>query len=350
VTGETIDDAWQLLQSSDLPDQLSSDLSNPEAAVAVLDRLHLAPPQISHLRSQISPQHLQRGCFGNSVRCAIEIAVLDAVCRSAGVPLSHVTALVPETEPFRQSVGEVRYSGIITAERPLPQLHAALKQRFYGLRQIKVKVGVPGIDDAAQLRRIRRVVGRGVDLRIDANEAWNCDTLAGTLQPLTLAFISCVEQPVPHAQVGGLASIREELPIPVMLDESLCSLSDARRAIDEGLCDLFNIRLSKCGGLLPSLRIAAVAASAGLGFQLGCQVGETGILSAAGRRFATSVAGLWYVEGSYDRHLTRERLTVEDLTFGYGGLAPSLNKPGLGVDVDEAALKRVTLRSVALMK
>jgi L-Ala-D/L-Glu epimerase len=349
VTGETIDDAWGLLQTAKVVERLAGSVSSPVEAVAGLSEWHFAPSEILNLRSQISAEHLQRGCFGNSVRCAIEIAVLDAVCRSAGVPLSHVTTLLPETEPIRQTAAEVCYSGIITAERPLSQLHAALKQRVYGLGQIKVKVGVPGIDDFRQLRRIRRVVGPRVDLRIDANEAWNGDSLVETLQPLTLAFLSSVEQPIPHAQVGGLATLRDELPIPVMLDESLCSLSDARRAIDEGLCDLFNIRLSKCGGFLPSLRLAAKAQAAGLGSQLGCQVGETGILSAAGRHFATSVAGLHYLEGSYDRHLVRQRLTLDDLTFGYGGRAPALSGPGLGVELDEAALENVTLQSLDLI-
>jgi muconate cycloisomerase len=129
-----------------------------------------------------------------------------------------------------------------------------------------------------------------------------------------------------------------------MLDESLCSLTDAHRAIESGTCDLFNIRLSKCGGLIPSLRLAAVAHQAGLGYQLGCQVGETGILSAAGRHFAGSVANIRYLEGSYDRHLVRERLTVQDITFGRGGLAPALTGFGLGVDIDANALQRVTVR------
>jgi muconate cycloisomerase len=131
--------------------------------------------------------------------------------------------------------------------------------------------------------------------------------------------------------------------VPVMLDESLCTQSDAQRAIDHGTCDLFNIRLSKCGGFLPSLRIAALAARAGLGYQLGCQVGETGILSAAGRQFATSVAGIRHLEGSFDRLLVAERLTTEDLTFGWGGWAPALREPGLGVTIDRAAVDRVTI-------
>jgi muconate cycloisomerase len=157
--------------------------------------------------------------------------------------------------------------------------------------------------------------------------------------------ITAVEQPVPHSQVAGLAAVRPQLGVPVMLDESLCSEMDARQAIARGTCDLFNIRLSKCGGFLPSLKLAALAHQAGLGYQLGCQVGETGILSAAGRHFAASVANIRYLEGSFDRFLVAERLTKEDLTFGYGGFAPALTAPGLGVTIDETALARVTIDS-----
>ena len=134
-----------------------------------------------------------------------------------------------------------------------------------------------------------------------------------------------------------------------MLDESLCSEFDARTAIEQGTCDLFNIRLSKCGGFLPSLKLAAIAHQAGLGYQLGCQVGETGILSAAGRHFATSIANIRYLEGSFDRFLVKDRLTVEDLTFGYGGYAPALTGPGLGVTIDPEALQRVTQREQRVM-
>ena len=84
-----------------------------------------------------------------------------------------------------------------------------------------------------------------------------------------------------------------------------------------------------------------MAHQSGLGYQLGCQVGETGILSAAGRHFAASVGGIRFLEGSFDRYLVRERLTAEDLTFGVGGYAPALSGPGLGVNIDRASLERV---------
>jgi muconate cycloisomerase len=123
---------------------------------------------------------------------------------------------------------------------------------------------------------------------------------------------------------------------------------DAEQLVSGKRVDLFNLRLSKCGGFIPTLRLLARARNAGLGAQLGCQVGETGILSAAGRHFAQSVSGLEAVEGSFDRYLVGERLTREDLTFGWGGKAPPLVGPGLGIDVDEAALQRVAVRKVVM--
>src|SRR5262245_21354961 len=134
-----------------------------------------------------------------------------------------------------------------------------------------------------------------------------------------------------------------------MLDESLCSLVDAQRAADRGTCDLFNLRLSKCGGFISSLRLAQFAKRHGLGYQLGCQVGETAILSAAGRHFAASVGEPVAVEGSSDHHLVRERLSREDITFGRGGWAPGLTGPGLGVTIVSAAVDRVTVAGEALL-
>lgn len=333
VTGETVDQAWQLLTEIDWRAHCGGPLNSLADAVLMVSA---CPPR--------RPRDDERGCFGNSLRCAIELSVLDAVCRELQAPFSAVTSTTPETFAIRQGVNSVQYSAAFTAMRPWKQRALALLVRLAGFHQAKVKVGVAGVDDAALLRRIRAWLGTGIDLRIDANEAWSCENLLARVADLRPLSITSVEQPVPHADVDGLARVRPQLGVPIMLDESLCCEADARRAIERGTCDLFNLRLSKCGGFVATLRLAALAHQAGLGYQLGCQVGETGILSAAGRHFATSVAGIRYLEGSYDRFLVRERLTSEDLTWGLGGRAPALNGPGLGVSIDSAALQRVTVR------
>jgi muconate cycloisomerase len=335
VTGETIDSSFDLLKRSDLAAQ-RHDCRDFEQAVALAERLRLAA---------IAGD--ARGCEGNAARCAVELAVLDAYGRHFQRPVSDVTRLLaPE---LYQPQTHVRYSGAITTARGYKTLVAALVFRIYRFRQVKVKVGMEGYDDAKRLRTVRRWAGRKIDIRLDANEAWTPNNAIERIRALEPFGISAVEQPLPHADADALRDVRRQVRTPIMLDESLCSRLDAERAADNEICDLFNLRLSKCGGFIPSLRLAQFAKQRGLGCQLGCQVGETAVLSAAGRHFAASVAGLRYVEGSYDRHLVREALATTDLTFGWGGWAAALPGSGLGFTLDPQALQRVTVRQETLL-
>lgn len=333
VTGESIQSAWEMLQQTDFSATLGEPWGGLGETLASLDRFQLRRPVVD-----------PRDCYGNSVRCAIELSLLDAVCRREQRPLSDVTALLQEARAIQDAKSDVRYGAVFTAMSTYGQIRRAIILRLFGFQSAKVKTGVEGYDDRQMLQRLRFLLGRRMDLRLDANEAWTCANLESKLKPLLPYGITSVEQPVPHEQVDGLSALRGRLGVPLMLDESLCSLVDARRAVERGLCDLFNIRLSKCGGFVNSVRVAAYAHQSGLGYQLGCQVGETGILSAAGRHFATSVSGIRYLEGSFDRFLVRERLTREDITFGWGGKAPALRGPGLGVTVDPQAVERVARR------
>lgn len=335
VTGETIVSALSMLRESDFAALAAATITDESTLLQTLDGLSLH-----------GAFEDPRECHGNSVRCAVELAVLDACCRAWRFPLSAATNWLPETEPFRQNSDTVRYSGVITASSTRKQYLQALAARVFGFRQVKVKVGVPGVDDRRLLTRVRRIVGRRADLRVDANEAWTQQECVARIQDLVPFGITSVEQPIAADAVSHLASIREAVSVPIMLDESLCSLRDGRQAIENSWCDLFNIRLSKCGGFIPSLRLAIMAAQAGLSCQLGCQVGETAILSAAGRHFATSVSGLRYVEGSYDRFLVREPLSRQDLTFGFGGRARKLAGPGLGIEIDESAVSRCSVEQI----
>ena len=333
VTGETVDTALSLLARADLGGQLG-DCQHLPAAAVLAERLTLpAVPGDT------------RGIGGNAARCAVELAVLDAFGRHFDAPLSKlVQLLAPGLYAPRPAV---RYSAAVTKARGWKSHVYPLAIRLMGFEQLKLKVGIPGIDDVRRTARVRRRMGPRMDLRIDANEAWTPANMAERLAELGPFRISCVEQPVTHEQVAGLAGRR--VTTPVMLDESLCGLRDAEAAVAGGWCDAFNLRLSKCGGFVPTLRLAQFAAAHGRFCQLGCQVGETGILSAAGRHFAASVGGLRYLEGSYDRHLVRNPLTVEDITFARGGLAPALAGPGLGVTVDPLKLRQATVREVVLL-
>ena len=335
VTGETIDSVLALLKSSDLPAQFEECRDFP-AAVALAERLSLAPVPGD-----------DRQCQGNAARCAVELAVLDAYGRAFGSPLREVTRfLAPELYSPRDWV---RYSGAITSARGFKLRLSSWAMWLYRFRQLKVKVGIAGQDDVARMKTLRRRVGARMDIRIDANEAWTPPEAIQNILTLEPFGITAVEQPVAHAHAAALKGVRRQIKTPVMLDESLCSMVDAGRAVEQEMCDLFNLRLSKCGGYIPTLRLAQFARLNQLGYQLGCQVGETAVLSAAGRHFASSVPDIRYLEGSYDRHLVREALGERDLTFGWGGWAPALTGAGLGVSLNPLALERVTMRKESIL-
>lgn len=333
VTGETIESTFDTLASSDW----SRAIGRPASLEDVLRRLEsLKLPE-----TESDP----RGMAGNSARCALEVALLDAYGRRFGQSVGQAIRKldVPEI-PWNDRPQRVRYSGAITAESARGEWISAWKMRLNRFAHVKLKVGVPGQDDTARLARVRRILGSKVDIRLDANEAWESATLRDRIRPLLPYRPSVIEQPVPHAEVDALAELRPRLGLPVMLDESLCGLPDATRAIARRTSDVFNVRLSKCGGFVSSLRIMALAYRNGLGVQLGCHPGETGLLSAAGRHVAANVKGILFVEGSYDRHILASNLTIEDITFRYRGWAPPLEGPGLGVRVDPEALARMTVQ------
>jgi muconate cycloisomerase len=332
VTGETIESAFRTLESFDF----ARHFGQPSSFVDVVRRLEaLTLPE-----SADDP----RGMAGNAARCALELAVLDAYGRRFMEPFGSAVRVgqLPGIELTRKPA-HVRYSGAITASTQFREQYRAFKMWLYRFSQIKLKVGVNGQDDRARLRAIRRIVGRRIDLRVDANEAWPASEVVARAAALLPYHPSALEQPVCHSEVDNLAEIRPRLGVPVMLDESLCGYPDAVRAIEHGTADLFNVRLSKCGGLIPSLRIIGLAHRSGLGVQLGCHPGETGLLSAAGRHLAGNIKGLRYVEGSYDGHILAKNLTVRDITFGYGGWAPPLKGPGLGVGVNPKTLELLTV-------
>jgi muconate cycloisomerase len=335
VTGETVDSAVDLLTRSDLPGQLRP-CSNFEEVVRLADRLTLAPVPGD-----------DRKCRGNAARCAVELAVLDAFGRAFGEPLMNVSkVLAPDLYQPRE---RVQYSGVILSAKGWKARAMSLGYRLTGFRQVKVKVGIAGQDDVKRLRTIRGWLGSRIEIRLDANEAWSASEAADRIRALEPFGVASVEQPVRHEEVASLATVRKQVKTPVMLDESLCSEVDADRAVRDGWCDRFNLRLSKCGGFVPTVRLAAFAARHNLGYQLGCQVGETAILSAGGRHFATGVKGLRYVEGSFDRRLVLDWLTEEDITFGRGGWGPMLVGSGLGVRIDPARVDALTVRREVLL-
>jgi L-alanine-DL-glutamate epimerase-like enolase superfamily enzyme len=271
----------------------------------------------------------------NSALCAIETALLDALANKEARNISYYL-------PSDHATEEIRYGGAI----PIGDQDTVLKMckmlRDFDINQVRLKMGRDLNQNRVALEAVRKVLGSEGDLRVDVNGAWDLDIAKRHLSLLELYGVNILEQPLPPHDYGwrDLAAVAKSNSLKFMADESICSTEEMEDAIVEGYFDIVNIRLSKCGGFLNSLKIIQRIREAGLDYQVGCQLGETGILSAAGRALCAASSDALYYDGSYDALLLKENLTTEHVTFGHGGKAIPLKGHGLGIKVNPENLNR----------
>ena len=266
---------------------------------------------------------LGRCSLSGASGCAFELALWDAVARALGV--------IGLGLPQRRST--MNYSGVLPGLSLSRLSKAAWLARLWRFRALKVKVGI-GEDDVERVRIVREIVGHSVDVRVDANCAWrNPEVALRQISALQKFDVSSVEEPLPARNWDGLAYLAARSPIPICVDESLTNVDDAHTLVERRACQIFNLRISKCGGILNCLHLADIARSAGLRCQVGCQVGETGILSAAGRNLFMALPDALHAEGSFGRILLKTVLTSPTVQFGLGGRATPLTGAGLGIDL-----------------
>jgi muconate cycloisomerase len=320
VTGETVETTLEHLAGELWPSVAEREV--PPAND--LEELEAFLPEI-HVAEAIAP---------HASRAALELAVVDCALRRAGRPMA--TLLPPRRT-------RVTYGGVIAAGPIDRVVRDARRMLTIGLRDVKLKVGFE--DDVGRVTAARATLGPDASLRLDANGAWTFERAVEVLNAVAHLRIAAVEQPLPRGPVEELARLRRATPIPVMVDESLVNEKDAEALIGARASDFFNVRVSKCGGLARSLKIASAASAAGLGVSIGSQVGETAVLSAAGRHLAAALPEIAFVEGSFGTLLLAEDVSAESVRFGYRGEAPILSGPGLGIRVVEERLRR---RAVAV--
>ncbi|KPJ62844.1 MAG: hypothetical protein AMS15_02655 [Planctomycetes bacterium DG_23] len=330
VTGETAESVFSVIQDS--KEKVASfSPANFAEALEILRSFRLD-----------SEKKRPRLPSSNAARCALELALLDLSSKCFQRSFAEILETLLPQDVF-QPPRPVRYSAVISTGSLSKQITTALAMRLFGFRQIKVKVE-DSENDAKKLRLLRRTLGKKKEMRIDINQAFSFDQAVRFFEGISDLQVAGVEEPLVGQELERLKELKVRFGLPLIADESLVTLEDARYLAEGDLMDIFDIRLSKCGGLMPSAAIIEFALKNGIGYGLGSHVGETGILSAAGRWLASSVAGLKFLEGSYDRFLLKENITFPDITLGYGGKAPPLSGLGLGVNVDEEALETVATR------
>ena len=244
----------------------------------------------------------------HSIRCATELSFLDLVLQEKKKCLSSIL-------PFEKPIS---YSCILPFI-PMKYLKLVLWLiKFSNFNQIKVKTN--GQDDNERLSMIRNTLGYDIEIRIDGNSIYDYNSFRNNLSLFKKYKIKWIEQPFLKEKHNDIVANFKQRDIPLMADESLCNFKDAHLIIENKYFDLFNIRISKNGGIYNSLKMVDLAKKNNIGYQLGAQVGETAILSIIGRFLGYSIWPL-ALEGSAGTFLLKKDISKEKIRFRRGGKA-----------------------------
>ncbi|MBW1673616.1 MAG: hypothetical protein JRJ45_08210 [Deltaproteobacteria bacterium] len=277
VTGEDHSTVVQIIQNFFSSILLSHEIHTIDDVEDVLNKL-----EIECLKRNI--------LHYNSALGAIDIALLDSLGKLQKIPVTN----------FLGSI--VREKALYSISIPFLPLQK-IKELFFQLpksnvKYVKVLVGESESKNVKRVSSVRSLFGDHVDIRVEANGKWTAHQAISNLEKLEKFNITAVEQPVAKDDIQGLQRLKKVIGIPIIVDESMCNLSDAKKLIEKEACDILNIKISKCGGLLRSMEIAHFAQSQNISCQLGAHVGETEILSAAGKSFAFTIPNLIFFEGA----------------------------------------------------
>jgi L-alanine-DL-glutamate epimerase-like enolase superfamily enzyme len=216
-----------------------------------------------------------------------------------------------------------------------------------GFTAMKVKVGIEPEADVQRAAAVREAIGHQIKLGVDANGGWKtAATAVRTIHRICeVAEIAFAEQPVPAGDPGVLASVREQIKVPVIADESLYSLADAHSLVRAKACDVFSIYIGKAGGIGPAKQIADFAHAQGIACTIGSNL-ELGVGSAAmlhlglahrgitSDQYPCDIIGPFY----YEDDILVERLDLS------GGRAVAPVGAGLGVALDDAKVEKYRVR------
>ena len=199
-----------------------------------------------------------------------------------------------------------------------------------GFDILKVKLGEDVRTDAERMYAIHEAVGSKVRLRVDANQGWTVKETLWISQKLDAIGVELIEQPVAASDFEGMREIRDRSSLLIAADESCHGIQDAMRLASMRAADVINIKLMKCGGIYPAIKIAAICEAAGLSCMIGC-MGESTLGNLAGMHLAAALDIIREVDLDAIYILAQEK--VRGGFDHRGGKAILWETPGIGCKV-----------------
>lgn len=296
VTGETLPSITCALEDYILPSLMNSDLS--------VDSLAKIKRSIAH---------------NPSAKSAAEIAVYDLLAKEKALPL--YAYLGGKSFCLNSDI-------TISLDSPDKMLLDSVKAVRGGHKYLKLKLGGSASEDISRIDAVANSCS--AILRLDANQAWDFET-AKAVSDHCIARgykVELIEQPFPAGRFDLMSRFKAESLIPLLADESVFSLSDAKRVIAENAADYINIKLAKTGGISEAMKLCEIAESAGMQCMMGCMLeSPIGIVAAAHVACSSPAITMCDLDGV---ELLKENPVVSDTVFETGKIKPG-KLPGLGI-------------------
>jgi L-alanine-DL-glutamate epimerase-like enolase superfamily enzyme len=275
----------------------------------------------------------------------LEAALWDITGKVAGLPVSVLFGGASRSVRAYASFGELK--------RPRQRAEAATAARAAGFRAVKIRIGREDVASGlAAVRATRDAVGDDMDIMVDLNQGWR---MAGDISAaLDLAAVRrlaselaelgvlWLEEPLPAGDLTGMRALREQTGIRVAGGEMARTLPELADALAAGALDVVQPDAVLAVGLLGARTVAELARIGHRWFTPHTWTNGLGLL--ANLHVVAGVGGGPYLEFPYDppgwTEQRRDFFLAEPLLVDADGCLTVPAQPGLGAEIDEAAVAR----------
>ncbi len=273
-----------------------------------------------------------------STLCGLEIALLDGLGKATNCSVSAL--LSPADFTPRAAVP---VNAVISAKATKAAAETALNAKKNGFPCVKLKVGL-GLSISEEVERIgmvRAAIGPTMHLRLDANEAWQFEEAIAILSQCVSYDIQYIEQPLKAQDLVGMHTLRQEIPIPIAVDEAVHNLESVLLVLDSEVADILVIKPQLAGGLRIGRQMIQAASERGVSSVITSTI-EAGIGLAAELHLAAASPAVTLECGLATLPLLADDLLTEELLVRNGCMSVPTG-PGLGVELDQQALNQYGL-------